>query len=84
MKKVRLLYSYELFGRPMSDELIGAFTSGSAFKRYLSSLKKDGKLEKEDIALLLKRGETAKLDPNYKIMELPLNPEYKPEKLKAE
>jgi hypothetical protein len=77
MKEASVLCSYEFFGQPMNEEVVGVFTSQNGLKRYLSELKKAGKLEKEDIKKLLTENEAIKFDLSYKIKKYPLNPDCK-------
>ncbi|GAB6013319.1 hypothetical protein [Viscerimonas tarda] len=79
MKQVIQLYRFEYFGPPMSEELIGIFTSGRTLKRYLAGMKAAGLLSDEDITRLTKQGETLKCEPNYKTVRFGaslLDPEY--------
>jgi hypothetical protein len=76
MNEVRLLYSCDAWHIHASMDLIGAFTSKKALKKFLNKMKKDGLINSYDLEELQKHRQTQGKTPNYHIDEEYSNPLY--------
>lgn len=76
MDEVCLLYSCDAWHSWESHNMIGAFTPRGALDKYLDAMKKDGKLDADDMSNLQSINQTQGKDTNYNILTETLNPKY--------
>jgi hypothetical protein len=76
MIDVKLLYRCDAWHSCASMDLLGAFTNKKALKRFLSGMKRDGLLDREDLEEMQIHRQTQGKELNYTIEDYSPNPKY--------
>ena len=73
---VIMLYSTDAWHTHNSRELVGVFSNQDELNKYLSKMKRAGKVSDEDMAMLINYNQTQGRDINYLVETEKINPKY--------